>query len=120
MSLTRKCPAVRFAVPSVGPTSYANNAWKRRDVFAGDLYRPTYEFSIINGLKFQPDLTRLPSKRQLRWLRTRKPLVYRESTFRPMNIFFMCTLLVSGADGERPLCDARWCDTFNVVEKQAR
>ena len=33
---------------------------------------------IIN--RFKIFLTRLPSKQELRWLRTRKPLAYREST----------------------------------------
>ena len=34
-------------------------------------------------------LTRLPSKQELRWLRTRKPLAYRESTC--MNLSVSCT-----------------------------
>ena len=38
------------------------------------------EGKVLIGLDSDLDLTRLPSKQELRWLRTRKPLAYREST----------------------------------------
>ena len=39
-----------------------------------------YSSKQVSGDEFNQNLTRLPFKQQLRWLRTRKPVAYRELT----------------------------------------